>query len=418
MRITIVTETYFPQVNGVSRTLRELVRHLTECGDTVQVIHPDYGEAIQGSDHAHAVRSVVLPFYKELYLPLPPFGGVRRAMDAFQPDLVHIATEATLGLERPPLRLEATAQHRVELPYELRPVQPALSGRLGAGVIARYLRWFHNRTRETYVPSDATIRELEGLGFERLVLWKRGVDASTFRPDRPGRQDVRRALGWSPDDVVITYVSRIAPEKNVDYLADALSIVSARRPDARILMVGDGPSRGALERRLGPAARFVGYKTGEDLADHFAAADLFAFSSLTETFGNVVLEAMASGLPVVALRAGGVGETVRSGETGILVEPSVPPDRMADALLSLVERADDRRRMAGAARGTRKVRAGMRSWAGCEIAICPWSSAAAPQSRPRNGRVDRPVDGDDSAVSNRPNSPRRIHRPSTRREGR
>src|SRR5215475_12538325 len=103
-------------------------------------------------------------------------------------------------------------------------------------------------------------------------------------------------------------------------------------------MVGDGPSRGALERRFGPGARFVGYKTGPELADHFAAADIFAFSSLTETFGNVVLEAMASGLPVVAVRAGGVGETVRPGETGLLVEPTDPPARLAESMLSLVER--------------------------------------------------------------------------------
>jgi glycosyltransferase involved in cell wall biosynthesis len=350
MRITIVTETYFPQVNGVSRTLRELVRHLTDRGDTVQVIHPDYGEAIDATGHAHAVRSVVLPFYKELYLPLPPFGGARRALDAFRPDLVHIATEATLGLSA--LRFALRRRLNIVSSFHTNFDQYSRHYRVGwaRGVIARYLRWFHNCTRETYVPSEATIRQLEGLGFERLVLWKRGVDASTFRPDRPGRQEVRRGLGWSPDDVVITYVSRIAPEKNVDYLADALSIVTARRPEARILMVGDGPSRGTLERRLGAGARFVGYKTGPELADHFAAADIFAFSSLTETFGNVVLEAMASGLPVVALRAGGVGETVRSGETGILAEPSEPPDRMADALLSLVGRSDERRRMAVAAR--------------------------------------------------------------------
>src|ERR1700722_8753317 len=116
--------------------------------------------------------------------------------------------------------------------------------------IWRYLRWFHNRTRETYVPSETTIRELEGLGFERLVLWKRGVDSTLFRPARPGSIDVRRKLGWAPNDVVISYVSRIAPEKNVDYLADALEIVAFRRPDVRMLLVGDGPTRPALQRRI------------------------------------------------------------------------------------------------------------------------------------------------------------------------
>ena len=108
--------------------------------------------------------------------------------------------------------------------------------------------------------------------------------------------------------------------------------------------------RAALEGRIGSFARFVGYRKGEDLADHYAASDLFAFASLTETFGNVVLEAMASGLPVVALRAGGVGETVQSGTTGFLIEPSEPPERMADAIMSLIDRPDDRRRMAEAAR--------------------------------------------------------------------
>ena len=313
MRITIVTETYFPQVNGVSRTLGELVRHLTDRGDTVQLIHPDYGEAIEGSGHAHAVRSIVLPFYKELFLPLPPFGGVRRAIDAFRPDLIHIATEATLGLSA--LRYALKRRLNVVSSFHTNFDQYSRHYRVGwaRGTIERYLRWFHNRTRETYVPSRATIAQLERSGFERLVLWQRGVDATMFRPDRPARHEIRRALGWSPEDTVIGYVSRIAPEKNVDYLADALAIVAARRPDVRMLMVGDGPSRAALERRLGASARFVGYKTGEDVADHYAAADIFAFSSLTETFGNVVLEAKASGLPVVALRAGGVGETVRHG---------------------------------------------------------------------------------------------------------
>jgi len=349
MRVTLVTETYFPQVNGVSRTLGELARFLTESGDRVQLIHPDYGAA---ADHerVHTVRSIVLPFYKELHVPRPPFGSVHRAIDSFRPEIVHIATEATLGCSV--LRFALRRRLAVVSSFHTNFDQYSRHYRVGwaRGMIWRYLRWFHNRTRETYAPSETTIRELEQLGFERMVLWKRGVDSSLFRPDRPGRLEVRRALGWSAEDVVITYVSRIATEKNVDYLADALAIVASRRPDVRILLVGDGPSRAALEQRIGSLARFAGYRQGEDLADHYAASDIFAFTSLTETFGNVVLEAMASGLPVVALRAGGVGETVRSGSTGDLVEPSEPPARFASALLGLIEQPEERRRKARAAR--------------------------------------------------------------------
>jgi glycosyltransferase involved in cell wall biosynthesis len=349
MRVTLVTETYFPQVNGVSRTLGELVRVLDDNGDRVQLIHPDYGESVD-RDRVHAVPSIVLPFYKELHLPRPPFGRVHRAIESFRPDVIHIATEATLGwsvLTRA-LRRHVPVVSSFHTNFDQYSRHYNLSWARAA--IWRYLRWFHNQTRETYVPSETTIAELDGLGFERLVLWKRGVDSSMFRPGRPGRVDVRRALGWAPDDVVITYVSRIALEKNVDYLADALSIVAARRPEVRLLWVGDGPARPALERRIGSFAHFAGYRQGEDLADHYAASDIFAFSSLTETFGNVVLEAMASGLPVVALRAGGVGETVQSETTGLLVEPSEPAASFAAAILRLVEQPALRTRMAHAAR--------------------------------------------------------------------
>jgi glycosyltransferase involved in cell wall biosynthesis len=349
MRITLVTETYFPQVNGVSRTLGELARHLRQCGDEVQLICPDYGTELE-QEGVVLVPSVVLPFYKELHLPRPPFGRVHRAVAAFRPDIVHIATEATLGwsLLRYGLKCGVPVVSSFHTNFD------QYSGHYGVGwarsLIWQYLRWFHNSTRETYVPSNTTIDDLKTRGFERLELWRRGVDSEAFRPDRPGRLDVRRALGWSPDDVVITYVSRIAPEKNVDYLADALAIVASHRPDVRILFVGDGPSRPALERRLGAIAHFAGYRQRADLADHYAAGDLFAFASRTETLGNVVLEAMSSGLPVVALQAGGVSETVRSGSTGILVAPGEPAERFAAAILWLIEESDERRRMAEAAR--------------------------------------------------------------------
>jgi glycosyltransferase involved in cell wall biosynthesis len=350
MRVTLVTETFAPQVNGVSRTLGQLVRTLEERGDAVQVIHPSYGERPGRPDRV-AVRAVRVPFYPELRLPVPPFGAMRRAIDAFEPDVVHIATEATLGF--------AALQHatRRRLPvvssFHTNFDQYAAHYRIGwaRSTIWRYLRWFHNRTLETYVPSRATIANLSARGFERLVLWPRGVDCTNFRPDRPGRAAVRAALGFEPGHVVVGHVSRIAAEKNVEYLGAALELAARARPAIiRLLIVGDGPARPELEQRLGDSARFVGYQSGEALADHYAACDVFAFASRTETFGNVVLEAMAAGLPVVAICSGGPAETIADGRTGLLVEPEDPPERMAESIIRLVDNAALRGRMAEAAR--------------------------------------------------------------------
>lgn len=349
MRVTLVTETYFPQLNGVSRTLGQLVRVLTACGDSVQVIHPDYGEPLpQGL--RHFVWSTRVPFYPELHLPLPPFGRARRAIDAFRPDLVHVATEATLGLSM----LRHLRGRKIPVVSSFHTNFDQYSAHYGAGwargLIWRYLRWFHNQTRETYVPSKTTVLALEARCFERLALWPRGVDGTLFRPDRPGRAAVRASYGFQPDDVVIAHVGRIAAEKNVMYLAEALARAAALSARIRMLIVGDGPARPAVEQRLGPYAVFAGYRSGDDLADHYAAADLFAFASLTETFGNVVLEAMASGLPVVALRSGGPGETVQAGTTGLLAEPDDPPEVFAQALGRLVDEDDLRQSMAESAR--------------------------------------------------------------------
>jgi glycosyltransferase involved in cell wall biosynthesis len=351
MRVTLVTETYFPQVNGVSRTLGQLVSHLADAGDSVQLVLPNYGrDAVVEHEPTHRVRAIRLPFYKELHLPLPPFGAAHRAIDRFGPDLIHIATEAMLGLStlRHALRREIPVVSSFHTNFD------QYSHHYGVGwargTIWRYLRWFHNRTRETYVPSRATIAALKERGVGRLVLWPRGVDSRLFRPGRPGRLAVRRALGFAPADVVIAYVGRIAVEKNVNYLATALARVAADRSNARFLFVGDGPARAEIERQMGAHARFVGYRSGDDLADHYAAADLFAFSSLTETFGNVVLEALASGLPVVALRAGGIADIVQPGHTGLLCAPDASPEQFARAAQTLVDDVELRHRIAERAR--------------------------------------------------------------------
>src|SRR4051794_39577597 len=236
MRLALVTETYAPQVNGVSRTLGQLVRHLEEAGDEVQVVHPDYGHPPR-RDRDVLVATHALPFYREVGVALPPFGRVHRAIEAFRPDVLHVATEATLGLSalRFALRRSIPTVSSFHTNFDQYGAHYGL-GWATSG-IWRYLRWFHNRTRETYVPSRATIADLERRGFDRLVLWPRGVDGSMFRPDRPGREAVRRALGFGPDVMVIGHVSRLAVEKNVDYLADALDAVRHLRPDVRFLFV-------------------------------------------------------------------------------------------------------------------------------------------------------------------------------------
>lgn len=347
MRLTIVTETYSPQVNGVSRTLSQLVRVLEAAGDSVQVVHPRYGHP-EAHHHVH-VRALRLPFYRELYLPVPPFRRAHRQVDQFRPDLIHIATEATLGWSM----LRFARRRRIPVVSSFHTNFDQYASHYGCSfaqtLVWNYLRTFHNRTLETYAPSRSAIDCLQSRGFERLVLWPRGVDSQLFRPDRPRREALRAALGFSPRDVVIGHVGRIAVEKNLAYLGEALSRVSRLRPNVRILIVGDGPSRPELESRLGASARFVGYRWGEDLADHYSAADIFAFSSVTETFGNVVLEAMSSGLPVVALRAGGPGEFVHDGETGTLLEPSATPDDFAQAIVRLVDDAEVRTIMGEAA---------------------------------------------------------------------
>lgn len=345
MRIALVTETYPPQINGVSRTLEQLARHAVRRGHEVIVVHPRYAAnagakpLIEEAGYQELeLPAVPLPFYSEVILPRPPFGRMRRALDRFRPEIVHIATEALLGhaalrhgLRRgwPVVSSYHTNFDSYAAHYRLRWTVPT---------VTRYLRWFHNRTAATYVPSTSIIRKLSAIGFERLVLWSRGVDTALFRPRIEERIAGRRRLDIPPTAFVAGHCGRLAAEKNVDYLADVFERFLTRVLHAHVVIVGDGPSREGIARRLcsvpGLARRvhFTGYLTGPKLADAYGLMDVFAFASRTETFGNVLLEAMATGLPVVALAEGGPADVVADRVNGRSLAPQSPASMMADVL--------------------------------------------------------------------------------------
>ncbi len=345
MKIALVTETFPPQINGVSRTLEQLARQAIRRGDEMMVVHPNYVSGERSTVGAGSGRyqdlelpSVPLPFYPEVILPRPPFVRMRRALDAFRPDIVHIATEALLG--HAALRHCLRRKWPVVSSFHTNFDTYAAHYRLGWTVptVTRYLRWFHNRTEATYVPSRSMILKLAEKGFERLVLWSRGVDTANFRPRLHERHAGRERLEIPATAFVVGHCGRLAPEKNVDYLAEALERLLIRVIHAHVVIVGDGPSRAAIEHRLkslpGLARRvhFTGYLTGPRLAEAYGLMDVFAFASRSETFGNVLLEAMATGLPVVALADGGPADVVADGVTGRLLPPEASAPAMADIL--------------------------------------------------------------------------------------
>lgn len=359
MRIALFTDTCFPTVNGVARALGLLIDHANARGHSVCLVSPNLADAPHPGASVHeTIPGVRLPFYPELKAARPWLGArIRRALRRFSPDVVHVATEALVGAAGRRWALE----HGVPLVTSYCTNFPDyLAGyRMGFGERAcwSYLRRFHAAAAVTLCPSRATLRDLESRGFHtRLDLWTRGVDSELFRPDRRN-EELRRTM--APDaDIVLLYVGRIAPEKKIDLLIQALPrIRSGTGRRVGLVLVGGGPARARLEAAGHPDVHFAGYRRGVDLAAHYASADAFVFASDTETFGQVVSEALSSGLPVVAPDRGGVTDLVVAGETGLLFQPG-RADQLAARAISLVEDPALRRRMG---REGRK-RAEGRSW--------------------------------------------------------
>ena len=320
MRISYVTETWPPEINGVALTAERTVRWLRERGHAVEVIRPrQRGEAPRDDAEEWRTAGMPIPLYPDLRLGLATVPTLRRRFAAGPPDLVHVSTPGPLGraavLAARRLGLPLTADFRTNFHcysryYWLGGLEP---------LVCRYLRSLHNHADCTFVPLRRLALELAAKGFARTEVVGRGVDTALFCPTRRSAA-LREHWGAAADDPVLLYVGRLAREKNVVLALHAFNMLRYLRPRARMVVVGDGPLRARLQREF-PAVRFAGNLRGEELARHYASADLFVFPSETETFGNVTLEALAAGLPVLGFDRAAVAEYVRDGCNGGVVAP-------------------------------------------------------------------------------------------------
>ncbi len=334
LRIALVTETYPPEINGVALTLKRMVDGLIARGHCIQLIRPRQMSSevpAHGSSFEELLsRGCRIPRYEGLRFGLPAKPALVRNWSRQRPDLVHVATEGPLGWTA----VSAAARLRLPVTSDFHTNFDEYSRHYGIGwlkqPVSAYLRRFHNRTAATFVPTRAMARALTDHGYRRVEVVARGVDADLFSPLRRDAS-LRRSWGVADHGLVVAYVGRIAPEKNLELVVRAFEAIRSRYPEARLVIVGDGPQRSEFMREH-PHYVFAGMRTGEDLAAHYASADLFLFPSLSETFGNVTLEAMASALPVVAYRHAAAAELLVDGESGMTIASGDEEGFVAGAL--------------------------------------------------------------------------------------
>jgi len=320
MHIAYITETYPPEVNGVALTAERCVRHLRHNGHAVLLMRPrQAGEPARDTHTEWRTAGARIPMYPDLRMGLASAATLRHRFETFEPDIVHVATQGPLGRAA----VHAAGELGVPVTTDFRTNFHVYCAHYGLGfasrLVVRYLRGFHNRSALTFVPCRRMVDELGALGFERVEALGRGVDARRFAPHQ--RSPELRQRWGAPDGVpVLLYVGRLAPEKNVPLALQAFAAVRRLHPRAQMVVVGDGPWRARLQAQY-PMVHFAGVQRGDALATHYASADLFLFPSLSETFGNVTLEALASSLGVVAFDCAAAGELIRDGENGFLAAP-------------------------------------------------------------------------------------------------
>lgn len=319
MRIGIVSETYPPEINGVALTVHSLAAGLAARGHSIDLIRPR--QQLPHTDEPGidvlSVRGGALPRYPGLRFGLPAGRTLTQHWTEQRPDAIYVATEGPLGWSA----MRTAERMGIPLSSGFHTRFDSYADHYGVGwltpIVRGYLRRFHQRASATLVPTEALANELLAMGVEHPRLLRRAVDTQLFHP-RFRDETLRASWGVSAATPVVLYVGRIAAEKNLALAVRAFRAIQQRIPEARYVWVGDGPARAALQS-ANPDFIFAGVQRGEALSRYYASADLFPFSSLSETFGNVILEALAAGLPVVAFAEGAAREHLIDGVNGYCI---------------------------------------------------------------------------------------------------
>jgi phosphatidylinositol alpha 1,6-mannosyltransferase len=350
LRVALFSGNFNNVVDGAAKALNRLVGHLQARGHSVLVFSPTIPDpAMEPAGEVVSVPSIPLPgSRKEYRLGLGLGRNARRRLDAFAPNLIHVSAPDYVGLSAlnyaEGRRLPAVGSFHTRFD-----TYPRYYGAKWAEkYLTRYMRYFYGRCLHVYAPSLVMMEDLRADRIGRDIrIWSRGVDHALFNPSRRDLE-WRRALGFTDEDVLVVFVGRVVLEKGIDVFAEAVLAAAAVNPKIKALVVGDGPERARFEKRL-PTAHFTGFLRGEDLARAYASADIFFNPSVTEAFGNVTLEAFASGLPAVCANTEGIVHIVTEGVTGLLSSPRAGAAGYSVKLLELAASPERMREMSRAA---------------------------------------------------------------------
>ncbi|MEA3320767.1 MAG: glycosyltransferase family 1 protein [Bacillota bacterium] len=348
MKIAIFTDTFAPDVNGVAKTLKRLTNYLDNKGLEYRVFAPESTDKDLFSSQVHRFASLPFFLYPECRLALPNMLSVKAELIKFKPDLIHVATPFNIGLcglhYAKKLDIPVVGSYHTDFDKYLEYYDLQFLTK----VLWSYMRWFHRPLRKIFVPSTDTQNHLKNHGFINTAIWPRGVDCSVFQP-LTSSQLIKNKFNIK-EKYILSYVGRLAPEKDVALLPNIQSsLPETIRHDVHWLIVGDGPIKQELQNNAPTNMTFAGFQSGHNLAEIYAGSDVFVFPSATETFGNVVLESLASGTPVVGANAGGVQTIIKQGVTGHLCNQN-DAISFAAAITSLIEDEEKREQMGYAGR--------------------------------------------------------------------